>query len=88
MGRKVRFFRKNWKLMIHLLWKTDKFGVNNKRTVPFNSFFGGWSNKDKVMNTLKVKPFLRNYRCVKLRATQCGFLTREECEMMGWKKWV
>ena len=81
----VRFILQNWKLIVHLLWKTNTFGVNNRWSVNFYSIMGGWSVGNRVINTLKVKPIITNYKQAKWRATACGFLTRAECKMLGWK---
>jgi len=71
------FILRNWKLVIHLLVHTRKFGVNNQKAVSSNSIFSGYHKGFKYI--------LSNYREAKLRATVCGFLTREECRNLGWK---
>ena len=77
----IIFLIKNWKLIVHLLLGTKRFGVNNQRTSSFDSFFVS----QRTLNPRKIK---LNYQNVKLKATACGFLTREECSNLGWKSSV
>ena len=71
------FIGHHWKLIIHLLWHTKRFGVNNK----------SFSDFDSILSTHNrgMRYTLQNYRAAKFRATACGFLTRDECKALGWK---
>lgn len=69
---------RNWKLIVHLLLGTKRFGVNNQKFSGFDSMF---ARTEKL--TLRV--IMLRYKMVKHRATVCGFLTREECENLGWE---
>ncbi len=86
--KRLRFLLDNWKLIIHLLFKTNRFGVNNQWSSNFDSMFGGWTVWQRITNTLRIKPIIFNYRFAKYRATSCGFLTKEQCEMLGWKSGI
>jgi len=68
---------RQWKLAVHLLLHTRTFGVNNRWSVDFDSIF---SSKNRG-----IRHIIGNYRAARLRATACGFLTREECRNLGWK---
>ena len=70
----IIFIARNWKLIIHLLFHTKRFGVNNQWTSPFDSLLS--FHKGNIFE---------NYRAAKFRAVSCGFLTREECQNLGWK---
>ncbi len=71
------FILKNWRLIVHLLLHTEKFGVNNQMSVSFNSIL---STHNKGLSHIR-----ENYKAAKFRAIACGFLTREECKNLGWK---
>ena len=73
----IVFIIKNWKLVVHLLLGTSRFGVNNRQHSEFTSIF---ARKEKL--TLKL--IIWNYKRAKVRAL-CGFLTKEECDNLGWK---
>ena len=83
--KRMKWICRHWKLIVHLLLKTNRFGVNNQWASNFDSIMGGWTNWQRIFAILMVKPVWKNYQYAKLRATACGFLTREECELMGWK---
>ena len=71
------FILKNWKQIIHLLLHTRRFGVNNCWMSDFDSILS--------QDYRGLRYVVQNYKAAKLRATVCGFLTREECESLGWK---
>lgn len=77
----VLFILRNWKLIIHLLLGTKRFGVNNQRTVGFDSIL---ARKKKF----SIRVIRDRYKAVKFRATACGFLTREECRNLGWRSGI
>ena len=68
---KFEFFKKNWKLGVHLLLGTYKFGVNNKWWSDFPSIFG--------IPFYKRTPrrILINYRGMRFRVSACYFLDKE-----------
>ena len=77
MIKRLKFFKKNWKLGVHLLFRTKRFGVNNKRWSEFDSIFG-WSNKRKFISVLKIRPIINNYKEMKFRAGACHFMNDED----------
>lgn len=58
------YILQNWKLIIHLLFNTYRFGVNNQWWSEFDSMFG------KPWYKIRLR---QNYQCMKFRAIHCGF---------------
>lgn len=77
----ITYFVQNWKLGVHLLFRTRRFGVNNKWTAPFDSLFGV-SRKRIICDILTVRPILRNHKMMRFRAIECGFVPGEESRML------
>jgi len=76
--RRIKYFFKHWKIGIHLISHTKRFGVNNQWWSTFDSMFG-WSNRKRIVNILKIRPMIENYKHMKLRAgTMCHFLTDKD----------
>ncbi len=66
MIKRVSYILENWKMIVHLLFKTRRFGVNNLL----------WSNQPSVFGAgLPLGPgrVLKNYRMMKIRAFS-GFI--------------
>ncbi len=78
------FVFQNWKLIVHLLFKTRRFGVNNQFTVGFDSILGRWTWRER----LSLMCLVNNYKFVKMRANVLGFLSPETCHNLGWKNEV
>ena len=58
-------------MIVHLLFNTYRFGVNNQWWCTFDSMFGKpW--KDRV----KPKQWLQSYRGMKFRAIGCYFVAK------------
>lgn len=80
------FVYRNWKLIVHLLLKTKRFGVNNLRRSDFESaVLGSWTKREMFIGLLKVFPVVRNYRLAKFRAVSLGFLHPQTCWDLGWR---
>lgn len=80
---RLKYFRKNWKLGVHLLFRTKRFGVNNEAW-PIgkgNSIFG-WSNWKIFWSIIKIKPIIQNWKAMKFRAGACHFLSDESYEIV------
>lgn len=75
MSNKLLYIKKNWKLIIHLLFRTKRFGVNNEWRVNFDSFFGVPVYR-MMLDIITIVPILRNYRMMRYRA-QLGFISEE-----------
>lgn len=68
------------------MFRTKRFGVNNQWWSNYDSMFG-WSNRKIFFSVLKIKPILRNYKDMKLRAgTMAHFLTDKDYEDCFGKK--
>lgn len=66
MIKKITYLLENWKMIIHLIFKTKHFGVNN---LP-------WSSHPSVFGSTfppGVFRVLKNYRMIKIRAFS-GFI--------------
>lgn len=73
---RIIYFLTHWKLGIHLLFGTKRFGVNNKWWNDFDSVFGTpWYD---------IHVF-RNYKTMKFRAEHCHFITTKEKKYLNWK---
>ncbi len=78
---RAKFYLKNWKLGIHLLFRTKRFGVNNRWYWHYDSLFG-WSTGKKIISALLIYPIVGNYKMMKFRSKHCHFLSDksyEEC---------
>jgi len=70
---RIRYSTENWKLVIHLLFRTYRFGVDNKWWNEFDSIFGlpiskRWNIKE-------------NFQLMRLRCW-IGFIPREVAEVL------
>jgi len=84
MNKRMEYIRKNWKLGIHLLLRTKRFGVNNERWSSFDSIFGlsFW----KKLKSVLIYPLIDNYKQMKFRAGVCHFLSDESYELLFGRK--
>lgn len=84
--KRIKFFIYNWKLGFHFIFRTKRFGVNNKWWSDGDSMFG-WSHTKKIWSIITILPIIDNYKCMKLRAgTMAHFMTDEEYELCFGKK--
>jgi hypothetical protein len=81
----LRYYSKNWKLFIHLLLRTKRFGVNNKWWNEFDSLFG-LSTWKIMIRIITVRPLITELTKIKFRVVACHFMTDEEKEIIGWTK--
>lgn len=70
--KKILYIKKNWKLIIHLLFSTHRFGVNNAWWSDFDSMFG------KPWHTLSFSQIIQNYKAMRFRSLACHFVGLEE----------
>ncbi len=66
MSPRLKFFREYWKLGIHLVLRTRRFGVNNHWWSSFDSLWGlsGWKI---ALSILLVKPVLDRLYALRVR---------------------
>jgi len=83
MKRKMEWCLENWKLGVHLILKTKRFGVNNEWWCKFDSMFGVSFCK-RMWMLIRIYPIIDNYKQMKFRA-RIGFVDGKTCEMLGWK---
>lgn len=65
---RLKYILKHWKLGVHFLFRTYRFGVNNEWWSDFNSLFGSFSLKTKFS-------ICNNWKFMKFRAGACHFLS-------------
>lgn len=80
-----KYFLKNWKAGVHLIFRTKRFGVNNDWKSSFDSIFG-LPTKQIVWDIIRIRPLIWNYRKMKLRAGQLGFMDPKDYELIWGKK--
>lgn len=83
--KRLRFFAQHWKLGVHLLFRTRRFGVNDRAWVSFDSMFGV-SKRRILCDVLRVKPIIDNWKRMKFRAKAAYFVSDEEYLLMFGKK--
>jgi hypothetical protein len=77
----IKFLILNWKLGIHLLFRTYYFGVNNKWWFNHRSIFGLPLSK-----RFAIKQIIESYKGMIFRITSCYFLETETQKNLGlWK---
>jgi hypothetical protein len=69
-------------MVIHLLLRTKKFGVNGEWWSSFPSIFG-WSTWKIVLGILTIHPIIFNYKMMKYRA-KIGFVHPDTLKKLGW----
>lgn len=89
---RLKFLYENWRLGVHLLFRTKRFGINNEKwsqrrkgTIPESSIFG-WPWYKILWGIITIKPIIYNYRGMRFRSVTCYFLTDEQNKLIGWKK--
>ena len=70
---KLSYMLQNWKLIIHLLFRTYYFGVNNQWWSSFRSMFG--------LPLYKRFNLVTQYKLVAIRSS-FGFISREEMKVL------
>jgi hypothetical protein len=76
-----QFFRRYWRLAIHLTFKTQYFGVNNLWWAQQPSAIG-WRCSERLWAILTVMPIVRNIQSLKVRSC-LGWIPQSDCEALG-----
>ena len=71
-----------WKLIVHLMFRTKRFGVNNEWWSSFDSMWG-YSWLRKIWNVVSVVELIKNYEYMKWRAVYCHLISDEEKQRFG-----
>ena len=79
----LKYYYKNWKLFVHLLFRTKRFGVNNQWWNNYDSIFG-LSTCKIIFRIILIKPLIVELTKIKFRVVACHFMTDEEKEIIGW----
>ncbi len=83
---KIKYFVKHWKMGVHLLFYTKRFGVNNQWWSDFDGYFS-WTLEQRIINILKVKPIISNFQRMKMRMSPgFGFVSKETWDKLYPKK--
>jgi hypothetical protein len=82
--KSIKYYIKNWKIFVHLLLRTKRFGVNNKWWNDYDSIFG--LSIINIIRILTIEPLITEWKKIKFRAVACHFMTDNEKEMIGWTK--
>ena len=77
---RLQLFKESWKLVIHLLFSTYHFGVNNDTWVRWRSMFGR-----PILTRFWLPTIISNYRLMKFRMN-IGFLPKDKVVRLGWWK--
>lgn len=80
---RFKYILGNWKLVIHLLLRTKRFGVNNRWWSDFDGHMGLPLHK-VILRIIKVYPIIYEYYCLKFRAVHNYFLSSDELDRLGW----
>lgn len=80
MSARSEYFFKHWKLGVHLVLRTKRFGVNNAWWSAFDSRWGkSWWRI--LLSVLLVKPILDNYYALRVRMSHShGWVPAAEYE--------
>jgi hypothetical protein len=78
---RARFFLANWKLGVHLIFRTKHFGVNNKWWFPYVSLMG-WPTWKIIWGVLTIKPVIDNLKGVHRRASTVHLLDCKSFRLM------
>lgn len=81
---KLKFISRHWKMVVHFLLRTKRFGVNNEWWFDGDSMWGK-SFMGKIRHVMRIRPVFNEYKNMKFRATACYFMNDEQLEIMGWK---
>ena len=74
---RYKYFKENWKLIIHIMLRTYRFGVNNEWWCDFNSMFGL-----PLYKRFSPKQLIENYKSAKFRALACYFIDDETARVL------
>jgi hypothetical protein len=78
MIEKIKFIFQNWKLFIHLMFRTYHFGVNNEWYSSIESIFGM-----PVKQRFKYNQIKQNIMMMKIRGFDLYFLAPPEREVIS-----
>lgn len=78
---RVRFFLANWKLGVHLIFRTKHFGVNNKWWFRYESIMG-WPLWKIIWSVVTIKGLVGNLKGVQRRAETVHLLDCKSFRLM------
>jgi hypothetical protein len=78
---RINFIRKNWKLGMHLMFHTKRFGVNNDWWSLWDSKAFGITTWRIIWDAVRVIPIIQNYKSMRWRAGALHFMTDEQFQI-------
>jgi len=85
LRKRIEYILVHWKLGVHLIFRTKRFGVNDRWWSQFDSMFG-WSLQSRIWGILTLLPLFHNLQQMEWRIRNCHFLTDGEYELLFWRK--
>jgi len=80
MNKRFIYRITHWKLLVHYLFRTKRFGHNNEWWAK-EDFFLGWNFKKQFWSTLKICPIYKNYWYAKRRAYKVNAMSDKDFEL-------
>ena len=80
---KLTYGMRHWRVFIHLLLRTKRFGVNNQWWSYFDSMFG-LPDQEIAKRILYIRPLLHEYKLIRARAVSLGFISDNSLKELGW----
>jgi len=74
MKARLKYMFKHWKIGVHFIFRTKRFGVNNKWWSKFDSIFGA-----SFWQRLRI---INNWKMMKFRAGKLHFLGDESYRLL------
>jgi len=78
---RVRYMLANWKIGVHLVFCTKRFGTNNQWWCEYDSMFGK-SILSRLIMLLKVRPLIEQWKHVRFRAGACHALDDKSYKLL------
>ncbi len=77
MIARIKYLSSNWKLGIHLLFRTYRFGVNNQWWSPFDSMFGL-----SLYQRFRPNQVQQSWQGIKFRCIACKFIDEDHSKLL------
>jgi hypothetical protein len=79
----IKFVKENWKLGIHIMFRTKHFGTNNKWWEESTFWYRPWYKT--LWKVLRIRPFIEELKLMKMRMSPgFGFISKKQyAELFG-----
>ena len=78
---KKRWILNHWKIGLHLILRTKRFGVDNRWWSQFDSMWG-YPLWKIILRVAMIYPLIQEYRRIKARTIGVHLLSGETCQML------